>query len=51
VNGPGSEIRRVILLCMVDVLPSEGICSSRSHRCEWKNDPDDSVYIMTFFSV
>jgi hypothetical protein len=31
---------------MVDVLPSEGRCSSRSHRCEWKNGPDDSVCIM-----
>jgi hypothetical protein len=27
----------------------EGRCSSRSHRCEWKNGPDDSVYIITFF--
>jgi hypothetical protein len=33
---------------MVDVLLSEGICSSRSHRCEWKNGPDDSVCIMIF---
>jgi hypothetical protein len=24
-------------------------CSSRSHRCEWKNGPDDSVYIMILF--
>jgi hypothetical protein len=31
---------------MADVLPSEGRCSSRSHRCEWKNGPDDSVCIM-----
>ena len=31
---------------MTDVLPSEGRCSSRSHRCEWKNGPDDSVCIM-----
>jgi hypothetical protein len=31
---------------MVDVLPYEGRCSSRSHRCEWKNGPDDSVCIM-----
>jgi hypothetical protein len=30
---------------------SEGRCSSRSHRCEWKNGPDDSVYIITMFSV
>ena len=28
---------------------SESICSSRSHRCEWKNGPDDSVYIITLF--
>jgi hypothetical protein len=33
---------------MADVLHSEGRCSSRSHRCEWKNDPYDSVYIMIF---
>jgi hypothetical protein len=31
---------------MADVLLSEGRCSSRSHRCEWKNDPDESVCIM-----
>jgi hypothetical protein len=31
---------------MVDVLLFEGRCSSRSHRCEWKNGPDDSVCIM-----
>jgi hypothetical protein len=31
---------------MADVLLSEGRCSSRSHRCEWKNGPDDSVCIM-----
>jgi hypothetical protein len=31
---------------MDDVLPSEGRCSSRSHRCEWKNDPYDLVCIM-----
>jgi hypothetical protein len=34
---------------MANVLLSEGRCSSRSHRCEWKNDPDDSVYIMILF--
>jgi hypothetical protein len=28
---------------------SEGICSSRSQRCEWKNGPDDSVYIIILF--
>jgi hypothetical protein len=31
---------------MADVLLSEGICSSRSHICEWKNGPDDSLCIM-----
>jgi hypothetical protein len=31
---------------MADVLPPEGRNSSRSHRCEWKNGPDDSVCIM-----
>jgi hypothetical protein len=31
---------------MADVLPSEGRCSSRYHRCEWKNDLEDSVCIM-----
>jgi hypothetical protein len=30
---------------------SEGRCSSRSHRCEWKNGPDDSIYIITLFLV
>jgi hypothetical protein len=34
---------------MVDVLLYEGKCSSISHRCEWKNGLDDSVYIMIFF--
>jgi hypothetical protein len=29
----------------------EGRCSSRSHRYEWKNGPDDSVYIITIFFV
>jgi hypothetical protein len=31
---------------MADVLPFEGRCSSRSHRCEWKNGPDYLVCIM-----
>jgi hypothetical protein len=31
---------------MADVLLSEGRCSSKSHRCEWKNGPNDSVCIM-----
>jgi hypothetical protein len=34
---------------MTDSLPSEGRYSFRSHRCEWKNGPDDSVYVMTLF--
>jgi hypothetical protein len=34
---------------MADVLLSEGRCSSRSHRREWKNDPDNLVYIMILF--
>jgi hypothetical protein len=31
---------------MTDVLLSEGRCSSRSHRCEWNNGPNDLVCIM-----
>ena len=31
---------------MDEVLLSEGRCSSRSHRFEWKNGRDDSVCIM-----
>jgi hypothetical protein len=27
----------------------EGRCSFKSHRCEWKNGPNDSVYIMILF--
>jgi hypothetical protein len=34
---------------MADVLHFEGRCSSISHRCEWKNGSDDSVYIMILF--
>jgi hypothetical protein len=34
---------------MTDFLPSEGRSSSTYHICEWKNGPDDSVYIMTLF--
>jgi hypothetical protein len=34
---------------MDDVLLSNGRCSSRSHRCEWKNGPDDSFYIIILF--
>jgi hypothetical protein len=30
---------------------SEGRCSFRSHRCESKNGLDDSIYIITTFSV
>ena len=59
-NGSGSEIRdnyssilgknsldnpwMVFYLMRADALP-------RSHRCEWKNGPDDSIYIITMFSV
>jgi hypothetical protein len=32
-----------------DVLLSEGRCSSRYHRCEWKNGPYDSICIMILF--
>jgi hypothetical protein len=31
---------------MTDASLFEGRCSSRSHRCEWKNGLDDSVCIM-----
>jgi hypothetical protein len=31
-------------LMRADALP-------RSHRCEWKNGPDDSFYIITMFFV
>jgi hypothetical protein len=31
---------------MVDVLLSEDKCSSRYHRCEWKNGPYESTCIM-----
>jgi hypothetical protein len=34
---------------MADVLLSERRCSSISHRCEWKNGLDDSVYLMILF--
>jgi hypothetical protein len=34
---------------MDDVLPSEGICSSRYLICEWKNGSDGSFYIMILF--
>ena len=34
---------------MDDVLLYEGRCSSKSHRCEWKNGPDDLVYIIALF--
>jgi hypothetical protein len=30
-------------------LLSKGICFSRSHRCEWRNDPNDSVCILILF--
>jgi hypothetical protein len=34
---------------MADVLLFEGRFSSRYHRCEWKNGPDDLVYILKLF--
>jgi hypothetical protein len=34
---------------MDNVLLSEGKCSSIYRICEWKNGPDDSVYIMILF--
>jgi hypothetical protein len=34
---------------MVDDLIFEGICSSKSHKCEWKNGPGDLVCIMILF--
>jgi hypothetical protein len=34
---------------MDDVLLSEGVCSSKSQRYEWKNGPDDLVCIMILF--
>jgi hypothetical protein len=55
VNGPGSEIRDSYSSMLGKNSPdspwlmfllSKGRCSSRSHRCEWKNGPDDSVCIM-----
>jgi hypothetical protein len=42
-NSPDSSSLMFYLL-RADGLP-------RSHRCEWKNGPDDSVYIITMFSV
>jgi hypothetical protein len=34
---------------MDGVLIYEGRCSSISHRRDWKNGPDNSVYIMILF--
>jgi hypothetical protein len=42
-NSPNSSSLMFYLL-MANALP-------RSHKCEWKNGPDDSVYIITMFSV
>jgi hypothetical protein len=42
-NSPDSSSLMFYLL--------KGNCSSKSHRCEWKNGPDDSVYIITMFSM
>jgi hypothetical protein len=58
VKGPGSKIMDSYSSMLeknspdspwLMFLPFEGRCSSRSHRCEWKNGPDDSVYIMILF--
>jgi len=55
VNGTGSEIRDNYSsmldknFLMANVLPSEGRFSSISYKCEWKNGPDESVYIITMF--
>jgi hypothetical protein len=40
-NSPDSSSLMVYLL-RADAL-------ARSHRCEWKNGPDDSIYIITLF--
>jgi hypothetical protein len=42
-NSPDSSSLMFYLL-RVDALP-------RSHRCEWKNGPNDSIYIITMFYV
>jgi hypothetical protein len=42
-NSPDSSSLMFYLL-RADTLP-------RYHRCEWKNGPDDSVYIITMFFV
>jgi hypothetical protein len=58
VNGPGLEIRDSYSSMLgknsldsswLMLLLYEGRCSSRSHRCEWKNGRNDSVYIMILF--
>jgi hypothetical protein len=58
VNVPGSEIRDSYSSMLGKNNPNspwlmlllyEGRYSSRSHRCEWKNGPYDSIYIMIIF--
>jgi hypothetical protein len=58
VNGPGSKIKDNYFSMLGKNSPDspwlmlllyEGRCASRSHRCEWKNVPDDSTCIMILF--
>jgi hypothetical protein len=58
VNGSGLEIRdnysSMLGKNSLDIpwlffLLYKGICSSRSHRCEWKNGPNDSTCIVILF--
>jgi hypothetical protein len=55
-NGLGLEIRIVILSCLRRIVQTSSSLMyyllrvdslSISHRCEWKNGPDDSIYIIT----
>jgi hypothetical protein len=55
VNGPCSEIgdsyssmlgKNSPVRIWLMFLLSKGICSSISHRCEWRNGPNDAVCIM-----
>jgi hypothetical protein len=52
------KIRTIILPCLRRIVQlGHHLCLTflradnllRSHRCEWKNGPDDSVYIITLF--
>jgi hypothetical protein len=55
-NGLGSKIKIVILPCLRRIVQTRSSlifyllredALPRSHRCEWKNGPDDLVYILT----